>query len=70
MKDLNEKDIAENVELLKEINMKRGNSTSKINIAMDGRYNSVSIASRRGTWATKLIRALVHNCRHLLFGLA
>ena len=47
VKDLNEKDMAEKVELLKEINTKRGNDPSEINIAMDGRYNSVTIASRK-----------------------
>ena len=39
--------MAEKVELLKEINTKRGNDPSEINIAMDGRYNSVTIASRK-----------------------
>ena len=37
----------EKVELLKEINTKRGNNPSQINIAMDGRYNSVTIAKRK-----------------------
>ena len=47
VKDLNEKDMAEKVELLKEINTKRGIDPSETNIAMDGRYNSVTIASRK-----------------------
>ena len=47
VKDLNETDITGKVELLKEINTKRGNDPSEINIAMDGRYNSVTIASRK-----------------------
>ena len=37
----------EKVELLKEINTKRGNNPSQINIAMDGRYNSVTIANHK-----------------------
>ena len=37
----------EKVELLKEINTKCGNNPSQINIAMDGRYNSVTIAKRK-----------------------
>ena len=37
----------EKVELLKEINTKRGNNPSQINIAMDGRYYSVTIAKRK-----------------------
>ena len=47
VKDLNEKDMAEKVELLKEINTKRCNDPSEINIALDGRYHSVTIASRK-----------------------
>ena len=33
--------------MLKDINIKRGHEASEINIAMDGRYNSVTIASRK-----------------------
>lgn len=47
VKDLNVRDMAEKVEMLKDINTKRGNDPSEINIAMDGRYNSVTIASRK-----------------------
>ena len=47
VKDLNERDMADKVEMLKDINLKRGNDASEINIAMDGRYNSVTIASRK-----------------------
>ena len=39
--------MTDKVEMLKDINLKRGNDTSEINISMDGRYNSVTIASRK-----------------------
>ena len=49
VKDLNDRDMAQKVEMLKDINIKRGHEASEINIAMDGRYNSVTIASRKKT---------------------
>ena len=33
--------------MLKDINIKHGNKASEINIAMDGRYNSATTASRK-----------------------
>ena len=39
--------MADKVEMLKDINFKRGNDASEINIAMDGWYNSVTIDSRK-----------------------
>ncbi len=45
--ELNNRDMAEKVELLKDINSRRGNKRDEINIAMDGRYNSVTITSRK-----------------------
>lgn len=47
VKNLNDSDMAEKVEMLKEINLRRGNEPSEINISMDGRYNSITIASRK-----------------------
>ena len=47
MKDLNDRDMVQKVEILKEINIKHGNETSEINSAMDGRYNSATTASRK-----------------------
>ena len=49
--------MADKVEMLKDITLKRGNDASEINIAMDGRYNSVTIASRKkpGQNASKAI---------------
>ena len=44
--DLNDRDMAQKVERLKDINIKHGNKVSEINIAMDGQYNSATIASR------------------------
>ena len=45
--ELNTKDMASKVELIKEINTKRDNKCDEINIAMDGRYNSTTITSRK-----------------------
>ena len=45
VKDLNDRDMAQKVEKLKDINIKHGNEASEINIAIDGRYNSVTFAS-------------------------
>ena len=58
VKYLNDKDMAQKVEMLKDINIKRGNEASEINIAMDGRHNSVTIASRKkpGQNASKVNR--------------
>ena len=47
MKDLNDRDMAQKVEILKDINIKHGNETSEINTAMDGGYNSATTASRK-----------------------
>jgi hypothetical protein len=44
---LNEHDMAEKVQLVKDVNKKRGHAEAEINIAMDGRYNSTTIVSRR-----------------------
>ena len=45
VKDLNDWDMAQKVEKLKDINIKHGNEASEINIAMDGQYNSATFAS-------------------------
>ncbi|XP_071117093.1 uncharacterized protein [Haliotis cracherodii] len=45
--ELNTQDMAEKVELVKEVNRKRGTEPCEMNIAMDGRYNSTTIASRK-----------------------
>ena len=47
VKDLNDRDRAQKVETLQDINNKCGHEASEINIAMDGRYNSVTIAILR-----------------------
>ena len=47
VKDLNNRDMAQKVEMLKDINIKRGHEASEINIAMDEGYNSVTIVSRK-----------------------
>ena len=44
---LNKRDMAEKLDMVKSINKARGNEESSINIAMDGRYNSACISSRR-----------------------
>ena len=44
VKDLNDRDMAQKVEMLKDINIEHGNETSEINTAMDGRYNSATTA--------------------------
>ena len=46
VKDLNDRDMAQKVEKLKDINIKHGNEASEINIAMDGWYNSATTVSR------------------------
>ena len=45
--ELNQRDMSDKVELLKDINQKRGCEPSEINIAVDARYNSMTIASRK-----------------------
>ena len=45
--ELNTRDMAEKVELVKDINRKRGNEPCEMNIAMDGRYNSCTLTSRK-----------------------
>ncbi len=45
--ELNTQDMADEVELVKYINRKRGNDPCQMNIAMDGRYNSTTITSRK-----------------------
>ena len=47
VKDLNDRDMAQKVEKLKDINIKHGNETSEINTAMDGRYNSATTGSHK-----------------------
>ena len=47
MKDLNDRDMAQKVEILKDINIKPGNETSEINTAMDGQYNSATTRAVR-----------------------
>ena len=49
--------MAQKVEMLKDINIKGGNEASEINIAMDRRYNSVTIArgKKPGTNASQAI---------------
>ena len=39
--------MAQKVIMLKDINIKHGHEASEINIAMEGRYNSVTIASHK-----------------------
>ncbi|KAK3105143.1 hypothetical protein FSP39_018102 [Pinctada imbricata] len=43
---LNHKDMATKVELIKDVNRKRGNAEREINVSVDGRYNSHSLVSR------------------------
>lgn len=45
--ELNTKDMADKVEVIKEVNRERGVDVNELNIAMDGRYNSTTIASRK-----------------------
>ena len=47
IKQLNDDDMSEKINKVKEINRKRGNPENAINIALDGRYNSSTIASRK-----------------------
>ncbi len=44
---LNEQDMRDKLNLVMDVNEKRGNERSNVNIAMDGRYNSVTITSRK-----------------------
>lgn len=44
---LNEQDMSDKVDSLKAINRSRGNPEASLNIAVDGRYNSSTISSRR-----------------------
>jgi hypothetical protein len=54
---LNESDMAQKLEGVKTLNTDQGRPENEINIAMDGRYNSVTIASRRkpGQNASQLV---------------
>lgn len=54
---LNDSDMASKVEMLKAQNLQKGQPQAEINIAMDGRYNSATIASRKkpGQNASQLI---------------
>ncbi|KAL5018802.1 hypothetical protein ScPMuIL_004524, partial [Solemya velum] len=45
--ELNKKDMSAKLQLVGEINKERGNDPTQINIAMDGRYNSTTIVSRK-----------------------
>ncbi|XP_060557060.1 uncharacterized protein LOC132717584 [Ruditapes philippinarum] len=47
IKQLNDDDMSEKINKVKEINRKRGYPENAINIALDGRYNSSTIASRK-----------------------
>ena len=44
---LNKQDMAENLQKIKEVNRRLGNPGDVINIAMNGRYNSTTFASRK-----------------------
>ncbi len=44
---LNQKDMCDKLKLVMDVNEKRGNDKSQIIIAMDARYNSVTITSRK-----------------------
>ena len=44
--ELNKQDMAEKVQKIKEVKRRRGNPGNVIKIAMYGRYNSTTIASR------------------------
>ena len=43
--ELNQRDMSDKVDLLKDINQKRGCEPSEINIAVHPRYNSMTIAN-------------------------
>ena len=45
--ELNTKDMADKVQLIKQVNRDRGVELNEVNIAMDGRYNSTTITSRK-----------------------
>lgn len=45
--ELNKADMREKIELVKKVNADRGNDPNIFNIALDGRYNTTSIASRK-----------------------
>ena len=47
VKQLNDDDMAEKLEIVKEHNRDRGQPENSINISMDGRYNSSHISSRK-----------------------
>ena len=46
VKSLNEQDMKSKINMIKDINRKRGNPENEINISTDGRYNSYSLVSR------------------------
>lgn len=47
IKELNDRDMSKKICLVKDISRKRGNPGNSINIAVDGRYNSSVISSRK-----------------------
>jgi hypothetical protein len=47
IKTLNDRDMSAKVQLIKDVNNKRGHAENIINVAIDGRYNSTSITSRK-----------------------
>jgi len=48
--ELKEKDMTDKLNIMKDVNIKRVKEAAEINIAMDGRYNSTTIVSRKKTW--------------------
>ena len=47
IKQLNDEDMSEKINKIKEINRKRGNPENSFNIAIDEQYNSSTIARRK-----------------------
>ena len=45
--DLNKRDMAQKVEVVKAVNRSRGNPENEVNITVDGRYNTQTITSRK-----------------------
>lgn len=45
--ELNAKDMADKLEIVKEVNRKRGAPVNEIDVAVDGRYNSQTICSKK-----------------------
>lgn len=61
--ELNKADMREKIELVKKVNMDRGNDPNVFNISIDGRYNTTTIASRKkpGQNASQLIGIATEN---------